>query len=607
MIVRRSDLERVVKLLSATGTYSLDTETTGLRPFHQDELFSIIISDENKSYYFNFQEYPGLSDEWVLPRIAILKLDLVLSNPQSTWHLSNAKFDMHFLNKEGLKIAGTIHCTEALGRVERNDRMKYGLDALAKTIGLEKSDAVEDWIKTNGAWEWETIPGKEKRTKKKFFNQVPFDTIVPYGEQDASVTLKVGRHQVEQFNIIASGTAENLPSILQVVENERKFTKTCFEIEQTGVLIDRNYCERAIEYEEKRLVKIKWDFKNLTGLEFEDSRSVLEKAFSVAGETIPRTDKGNPSFNDEALSSFTSPVGQVVRDYRDAHKKTNTYYRNFIHYADADGVLHANLKQGGCTTGRMSVSDPALQTLPDEEEEENLAFKIRRAFIPRDGFFFFMPDYEQMEYRMMFDYARQMDFIDQVKGGLDVHDATVKVIFDLLGIVITRGQSKTLNFGLLYGMGIAALAAALKTTVEKARQLKNAYFQALPFVQGFIRRVTHRAETTGYIFNWAGRRSYFDKKEFCYKAPNALIQGGCADVLKIATNRCQDYLAGRKSKILMLVHDEILFEIHESEYEICGDLIGLMGDVYPHRHLHLSCSAEHSFRSWGDKVKGYAS
>jgi DNA polymerase-1 len=200
-----------------------------------------------------------------------------------------------------------------------------------------------------------------------------------------------------------------------------------------------------------------------------------------------------------------------------------------------------------------------------------------------------MPDYDQMEYRMMLDYARQMDVIEQVKGGMDIHDATAKAISDMLGIAMTRSQAKTLNFGLLYGMGIDALAAALKTTVEKARQLRNAYFQALPFVKGFIRRVTHRAETTGYIFNWTGRRSYFDKKEFCYKAPNALIQGGCCDVLKTAVNLIDDYLAGRKSKILMLVHDEILFEIHESESQICRDLVGIMANVYPHRYLPLSC------------------
>jgi DNA polymerase-1 len=330
---------------------------------------------------------------------------------------------------------------------------------------------------------------------------------------------------------------------------------------------------------------------------------VLEKAFQDAGEIIPRTDKGNPSFNDEALESFKSPVAEIVRGYRDAHKKANTYYRNFLYYADAEGVIHANIKPGGARTGRMSVTDPALQTLPADEEDN--PFPVRRAFIPRPGFFFFMPDYDQMEYRMMLDYARQMDVIEQVKGGMDIHDATAKAISDMLGIAMTRSQAKTLNFGLLYGMGIDALAAALKTTVEKARQLRNAYFQALPFVKGFIRRVTHRAETTGYIFNWTGRRSYFDKKEFCYKAPNALIQGGCCDVLKTAVNLIDDYLAGRKSKILMLVHDEILFEIHESESQICRDLVGIMANVYPHRYLPLSCSSEHSFQSWGNKLKGY--
>lgn len=605
MIVKRSDFSHVVNLLDCPGERGLDTETTGLKAYHQDCLFSLVIADEGKVFYFNFQEYEGLSDDWVLPRSFLPHFKPIFDNPNSIWYASNAKFDMAMLAREGLFIGGSVHCTEALGRVEKNDRLKYGLDALAKPLGLEKSDAVENWITENHAWEWEHIPGKEKRSKKKFFTRVPFPIIVPYGEQDGALVRRVGMYQSSTFRTIDQGVPEGHPKIGSVVENEKRFTKTCFKIEQTGILIDRDYCRRALESEEARLHDLKLEFETLTGLPFQDSRTVLEKAFRAAGESIRTTDKGNASFDDKALQSYTTPVAQVVRSYREGYKRANTYYRNFLYFSDSGGVLHPNLKQGGTGTGRVSCSEPNLLNLPDEESLE-AEFKVRCAFIPRPGFFYFMPDYNQMEYRLMLDYAAEQDLIHQVNSGMDVHEATALMINNAFQLGISRGTAKTINFGLLYGMGKDALAAALGLPVDEAMKLKQAYFQALPFVQGFIRRVVRRAETVGYIFNWAGRRSYFDKKDFCYKAPNYLIQGGCGDVVKIAMNRIDDYLVGRKSRMLIQVYDEILFEIHESEASICHELMNIMETVYPQKYLQLTCSAEHSFKSWGDKVKGYA-
>jgi DNA polymerase-1 len=605
MIVRRSEFDTVVNLLSKPGEYGLDTETTGLKIYQGDRLFSIIISDEKTAYYFNFQEYTDLNPEWILPRYWLIKLKPIFEEPQSTWFLSNAKYDMGVLSQEGLFLEGTVHCTEALGRVERNDRIKYGLDSLAQLIGLKKDDTVKAYIVKNGHWALETIPGKKKRNKLLFYDRAPFDLIVPYAEKDAAIVRQIGRSQTQTFESFDKATPLGMPSILNVVENEKRFTKTCFKMEQVGIQIDRKYCEKAIEYEDNRLREVSQEFQKLTGWPLDNKERTLSNIFRAAGETIVLTPKLHAKFDDETLRTYKSPAAALVRQYRDAYKKLNTYYRNFLHFADANGVVHPNIKQGGATTGRISITDPALQTLPDEEEEIDAPFKVRCAFVPRPGFFFFMPDYNQMEYRMMLDYSRQMDVIHQVKSGMDVHDATVDVISTMIGIKITRSQAKTLNFGLLYGMGIQALSVALHTTIEKATELKRAYFQALPFVKGFIRRATDRAETFGYVFNWFGRRYSFEKREFAYKAPNCLIQGGCSDAVKKAMNDLDVFLTGRKSRMIVQVHDEIGFEIHESESAICPEIVGIMERAYPHRHLPLTCSPEYSFSSWGDKVKGY--
>jgi DNA polymerase-1 len=594
VIVRQAEFTRTVGHLLLTGERSVDTETTGLRAYHDDRLFSIIIADHEKSYYFNFQEYEDLAAEWVLPRFWISFLKPVFSNPDSLWYMTNAKFDMAMLAREGIYVRGPVHCTEALGRVERNDEFAYGLDATAKRLGLEKSEAVKEYIKKHKLYD---------KDKNSLYYKVPFNVIVPYGELDAKLTRTIGMHQNEVFHEIENSTPDSLPKITRIVENEKKFTKTCFKIEQTGIRLDPEYCRAAVLYETDRYRKAEANFRELTGLEFQDSNAVLKQAFEQSGEQITLTEKGNPSFTDKVLSKYTSPVAKIIQEYRDAYKKANTYYKNFL-YFNKDGIIHASIKQGGAKHGRVSVVDPPLQTLADEEDEGDLPFKIRRAFIPRPGTFFLMMDYDQMEYRMMFDYAGQMDFIHEVKAGMDVHDATVKIIKDMLGISITRSQAKTLNFGLLYGMGINALAAALKTTTDKARALKKAYFQALPFVQGFIRKVTARAEANGYIFNWAGRRCYFKDLNFAYTAPNHLISGGCADVVKIAMNQIDDLLEGKKTKMIMQVHDEILFEMVPEEMDLIPQIKEIMEGAYPYKHLKLTVSVEHSFKSWADKVKG---
>ncbi len=594
MIIRQCDFTKTVGKLLLTGERSMDTETTGLMPYHDSQLFSIIIADQEKAYYFNFQLYPDLAPEWVLPREWIEQLKPVFSNPDSMWYMSNAKFDMAMLAREGVRVAGKVHCTEALGRVERNDEFQYGLDASAKRIGLEKSDTVEQYIKKH----------KLVENGNKLFYKVPFNIIVPYGEQDAKVTLALGQHQRKVFDEIDNGTPEGLPKITQIVENEKRFTKTCFKIEQIGIKIDTEYCRKAILYETDRYRSAESRFQELTGLPFKDSNAVLKKAFEETGEEITLTEKGNPSFTKDVLKKYTTPVASVVKELRDAHKNIATYYENFLIY-QKDGVIHPKIRQSGTKHGRISIVDPALQTLPRVDEDYVLgAYEVRRAFVPRPGTFFIMMDYDQMEYRMMFDYARQMDFIREVIGGLDVHDATVKIIKDMLGIAITRGQAKTLNFGLLYGMGVDALAEALKVEREKSRMLKSSYFQALPQIKMFIRRVTQKAEANGYIFNWAGRRCYYKDLNFSYTAPNHLISGGCADVVKIAMNQIDELLEDKKTKMVMQVHDEILFEMVPEEKWLIPILKDLMEGAYPYKHLKLTVSVEHSYQSWADKVKG---
>lgn len=607
-VVRRNEFEAVCELLAAhRGPRAADTETTGLEPYKKDRLFSLIITTSpTDSYYFNFQPYPDVPEEWVLPRAWLKKLAHVFAaDPEALWYLSNAKFDLAMLRKEGIEVGGKIHDTEAIGRVVQNNLFQYGIDALAAQIGLRKSKAVEEYILKHGLYTDTKHPLKKEKTRRMHFELVPFNIMAEYGQNDGVITFAVGEHQRKRLIELNGEIPRQAPGsrpILDVYENEMELTRTCFEMEWVGIKIDRAYCERMLNQEVIAFRAVAEEFRQVTGMEFVDSGKCLSQAFTKMGEKFPLTEKGNPSFTDDVLEGFTTPVAKLVQRYRASYKLASTYYSNFIDYADAEEILHANNRQGGTETGRMSMSEPNLQNIPkvdeDDPEKTEISRRVKKAFRPRDGFFLCEIDLKQAEYRLMLDYAGQMDVIEAVIGGLDVHGATAQIMD------CTRFEGKTINFALLYGAGVAKLAKQLGCSFERAKALKEQYFAKLPQVRDFIRNVIKRAEARGWLVNWFGRRSLFSF-DFCYKSPNSLIQGGIADMAKIAMNRCARFLRSRllKSRLLLQVHDSLLFEISNDEAHIIPELLEIMCRSYPHRLLPMAGDVKVSRNSWGEMEK----
>jgi len=553
------------------------------------------------AYYFNFQSYEGLGDVWVLgKREALNLLRPFFSNQHNVLFLHNAKFDMHMLAQEGIELAGTIYDTEVNGRLLYNRRMTYSLGDLAKEIGLEKSGEVDEYIAKHKLYSWMSSPGKAKRSKQPHFDRVPFSIISRYGEQDALVTLKLGVHQLAQLGV----EAQRVPNggLKSLVETESRLVKVCHKMERTGIKIDRAFCTEALAYEQKRAKEAAAEFSDLAGAEFKDSNKELAKAFSKAGEDYPRTAKGNPSFTDDVLEGFTTPLAQLLRTYRDATKRANTYFANFIYFADEHDRIHPNMRQAGTDTGRFSYAEPNLQNC---SKDDGSKYPVRGAFIPSPGYFFAMIDYDQQEFRLLLDYAGEMSVIDKILSqGLDVHQATADQM------TVTRTEAKTLNFGLLYGMGSEKLSAALGITVSEASELKEKYFEALPMVKKFIRSVTSKADSRGWIFNWAGRVYHFPLlnnprtgrlDRFAYKAPNHLIQGGCGDIMRRAMLRCDELLLEKYSRMLLTIHDELLFEIRDDEEGIIPSLVTALEESYPSRLLKLTASASIGRKSWAEK------
>lgn len=594
MLVTRENFRQVIDLLSSPAPRAIDTETTGLMAYKNDYLFSIIIADASSEYYFNFYAYKDLEEKYILPREWLKEFSRPFNIKDSLWFGHNFKFDLHMLAREGLLIAGTLHCTQAIARVEYNAHLKYSLDECAKRINLAKDDAVEEYISKNKLYDWEIIPGKKQRNKLKFFTKVPFEIMHKYGEKDARVTYELGISQVTSINNFSNRIPSNLMGPNNVMHNERQFTRTCFEIEKTGVLVNLKYCKEAAEYEALNMKKASDEFLRMTGVKFVNSAKVLAPIFKEYGETFPKTDKGNDRFDKHTLDGFKSPVALLVKDYRKAEKRA-AYFYSYIYYADKNGVIHADIKQSGTESGRVSYGNPNFQNVPKRGEDDS-KYPVRRAVIPRPGYVLYMLDYDSLEYKMMVDYAAEMDLVKKMNAGLDIHVACQ----ELMGLS-DRNTAKTMNFLKLYGGGAQKLADALGITLQESRALSQKYWERLPKVADFIQRVSQTAKNRGYIINWFGRVCQFPNSQFAYAAPNHLIQGGCADMVKKAMNNLSDFLKDKKSRMIIQVHDELIFEIHESEQYLVPVIKNIMETAYPYKHVPLTCSVEYSEKSWFDK------
>lgn len=628
MLVAQQNFDSVLSHLLEQEELGLDTETTGLRMFHGDRLFSIIIASHLETYYFNFIPYDGVEQDLVLTRTHLEKMKPLWAKTPLVWYIQNAaNFDLPILAQDGIILAGEIHCTKAIGRVLYNDYhgnsdQQYSLEKQLERIGMAKDDKVKEYIEKHKLWTDVIVEGKAEPYRIKHFDRVPFNIIVPYGEMDAHGTLVLGLHQtvgIKKLDHEATVAGRKLygedftPSrtVWNVVENERRLQKTLFRMKMEGVLADIPYCKRAAAYETDRMQKAVEGFKRETGRDFSASAPLFEEVFASEKHKWGYTEKGNPSFESDNLKKLDNPAAALILQYRDA-KARSDFYNGFLFFSDSKGNVHPNYKPEGTVHGRFSSSEPNFQNLTSEDDEESLEqeFVVRRALIPPPGYIFIMPDWKQMEYKFLLELACRLlgyetPMMKLVKGGADFHDSTIAMAAQA-GAQIVRKEAKTGNFLTVYGGGAGALADTLKIPLSHAHRIRHAIFSGMPEMKTFIDACSKTAEERGYVMNWMGRRSYFPNKRFSYKACNYVVSGGCADITKLAMNRIDEAMLEMKSKLVMTIHDELPCKVHESEISTAPKIINdIMETAYQGKYLQLTCDMEWSAKSLADKIKGF--
>lgn len=599
MIVTNDNLLDSLDTITNSKSVSVDTETTGLRAYHGDDLFSIVVGTESDVFYFNFKDYEDVRG---LHKNRILDIYDAVKN--KTIYFANAKFDMHFLCKNGWGTDYSIWDVLVVDKCIFNRHLSYSLDSVSERMGFGQKKDVMQYIKDNKLFDKVEIPGKKSVQRNPRFDKVPFDIISDYAIQDGHITLKIG---LEQERIVDSLT-DKYSKILgyptkfrKLVEEECELTKVLFDIERLGMELDYEHLEKAKKFEEDRIKKAKEEFEKLTGRSFIDSNKHLTEVYRDFKIDGGKTEKGNNSFTESVLKKINDPISKVIIEHRDGYKRLNTYYNSFAYHRDQDGIIRPSIKQTGADTFRFSIVNPALQTLNSEDAGD---FRVRDSFKARRGHVYVSIDYQAQEYRLTADYSGERDLISQIKKGVDVHTATSK----MMGV--DRHSAKVLNFALLYGAQSQKISEMLNITASKATELRNLYFSRLNNVSTFINKVKNKIDARGYIFNFAGRILHFPVIEFekdgakksgnfAYKGPNYIIQSSGAEIMRRALIKVHHFLKPYQSNIVLSIHDEILIEMKEDELNLIPEIRKIMVEVYPPQNGLTMETSVAMGSSWG--------
>lgn len=586
VVTDEAGLAALCEALERAPRFAFDVETDALDPMSAGLVGLSFAVEEGRGYYVPVGHRDGSPQ---LPLARVLEaLRPILSDPGRPKVGHHAKFDLLVLARHGVEAQGLAFDTMVAEWVLNPSAYGLSLKHVAwLRLGVEMTTI-------------EQLIGKGRGQRS--FADVPVSAAAPYAAADADLTLRIARVQEEELR------RQGLWKLF--TEIEIPLIPVLVRMELAGIRIDVPFLQQMSKEFERRIQVLAQEIYRWVGYAFNlDSPRQLSDALfgklQLPTVNVPRTGTGMYSTSSEVLESLrgTHPVIELILEYRQLAKLKSTYVDalpRMIH--PATGRIHPIYHQTGTVTGRISASDPNIQNIPIRTE---LGRQIRRAFIAPPGSVLLSADYSQIELRILAHITRDPGLIAAFQAGEDIHRATAAKAFGIPMDQVTEEQrnfAKRINYGLIYGMSAHGLAQQLGISRREAERFIQQYFAAFPRVKAYIEAVKAQVARQGYVETLLGRRRYFPelmpagpgqpprrlpeavRRKAEREAINAPIQGSAADLIKLAMIRIDRALQehGLRARMIMQVHDELVFEVPEEEVETVRALVEeRMRNAYP--------------------------
>ncbi len=550
--------------LKAAKAFAFDTETDGLDYMTANVVGVSFAIEEGKAAYVpvahDYLDAPAQLDrDWVLAQLKPLLED---SNQAKIGQ--NLKFDASIVARYGIEMQGIVFDTMLESYVFNSVVGRHDMDSLALRYLEHKNISFEE------------IAGKGK--KQLTFNQIDLAQAGPYAAEDADITLRL--HNALYPKVEAD---EKLKHVFETIE--MPLVPVLSRMERTGVYVDSMLLGAQSTEIAARLDELEKKAFEIADQEFNLSSPKQLQAILFEKMGLPvlkKTPSGTPSTNEEVLQELALdyPLPKLILEYRGLAKLKSTYTDKLPKMVNpATGRVHTSYHQAVTATGRLSSSDPNLQNIPVRNEEGR---RIRQAFVAQSGYKILAVDYSQIELRIMAHLSGDKALLDAFRHGKDIHAATAA---EILGLDIEqvsseqRRRAKAINFGLIYGMSAFGLAKQLDMGRNEAQDYMNVYFERYPGVLEYMESTRNTASEKGYVETLFGRRLYLPdiksrnglrRKAAERAAINAPMQGTAADIIKLAMIAVDNWVQQQPQdevRLLMQVHDELVFEVKESALE----------------------------------------
>lgn len=562
-ILTQAELDVWLDRLKAAGVFAFDTETTSLNYMEARMVGVSFAVEAGKAAYVPLtHDYVGAPAQ--LDRDQVLaRLKPLLEDPELKKIGQHIKYDMNVLRHYGIELQGIGADTMLESYVLNSTASRHDMDTLAERyLGVSTVS-------------FEEIAGKGK--KQLTFNQIDLEQAAPYAAEDADITLRL--HQTLQPRLAAEG------ELLKVFEEiERPLIPVLSRMEYRGTLVDAAILGEQSRELAQRLHEIEQEAFELAGETFNlnSTKQLQSILFDKMGLPVKKkTPKGAPSTAEEVLQELALdyPLPRLLLEQRGLSKLKNTYTDKLPQMINpATGRIHTSYHQAVTATGRLSSSEPNLQNIPVRTPEGR---RIRNAFVAPEGYRIVAADYSQIELRIMAHLSGDEGLLEAFRRGEDIHKATAAEVFGTTVDKVTADQrrsAKAINFGLIYGMSAFGLARQLGIGNKEAGTYIEHYFATYPGVQRYMDETRSQAREQGYVETLFGRRLYLPdinnrnpmKRQAAERtAINAPMQGTAADIIKRAMIAVDDWLEQGEmdARMIMQVHDELVFEVRESEVE----------------------------------------